>query len=231
MARSVSRKRASRDGETATGLAYVELKRLIHTNALVPGQMILQQDLARRLGVSRTPSREALIRLDAEQLLEIRPRRGVLVVPITLADLADIYDSLAALEAHAARSAVERGVSAEALARLSTAHTAMKRALEAGNLAAWVQADETFHKIVVGASGNARLGRIVNALWERLARVRVRMADIRPMPAASNRDHAALLAAIRRRQAERAFEVHLRHHRRSAAAMLDVLSRHGVSVL
>ena len=102
-----------------TRRAYDELKRRILDNELPPGSQALEQQAAEWLGMSRTPVREALIRLAQEGMIEVRPRHGMRVLPIAIADLREIYDLLAGLEATAVDIIARRGLQpAEAAERL-----------------------------------------------------------------------------------------------------------------
>ena len=227
-AREPKRSRKPRSDEvTATDHAYAEIKRRINVNELPAGLLIKQHVLAEMLGLSRTPVREALIRIAEEGLVEIRPRYGVLIRPFTLDELAGIHDVLMVLEAHAARRVEEQGAAPEALAEMDAAQAVMVAAVARQDIAAWVKADEAFHKLLAKECGNAQLSRLVHGLWDQLKRVRNRTQKHREMPVASNRDHVNLLHAIRRRNAQRAFDVQLEHRMRGAAGLLDLLKRNG----
>jgi DNA-binding GntR family transcriptional regulator len=96
------------DGATAPGRvfsadrAYTEVRRRIIENEMPAGSVVLEQDLAQELGMSRTPVREAMIHLAKEGLVEVRPRHGFRVLPISAKDMVDIYEILTALESTAA---------------------------------------------------------------------------------------------------------------------------------
>ncbi len=212
---------------SATDHAYAEIKRRINANELSAGMTVKQDELAGMLKLSRTPVREALIRIAEEGLVEIRPRHGVLIRPFTLDELSGTYDVLMVLESHAARRVAEQGATVEVMAALEAAHKDMETAVEEKNIAAWIKADETFHRHLAKACGNIQLAKIVDALWDRLKRVRNRTEQHRAMPVASNRDHANLIHAIRRRNAQRAFDVQLQHRLRGRAGLLELLSSKG----
>lgn len=220
--------RNSGSGVQATAIAYAELKRRINANELAAGRMYKQDEIAAMLEISRTPAREALIRLAEEGLVEFRPRHGVCIRLVSIDELAGTYEVLTMLEAQAARRLAERGASAEGLARLELAHRSMEAALHNREIAAWIDADEAFHKVLVSECGNEPLRRIVHALWDRLRRVRHMTRSLRTLPANSNRDHANLIRAIRRREAQKAFDVHHKHRQDAMTAMLALLDHHGI---
>ena len=96
--------------ETAAGRAYAALRAQVLDGTLPAGTMVLEGELAAALGLSRTPVRQALVRLADEGLIELRPRHGMRVRPIAADDMREIYQVLTALEASAARLCAERGV-------------------------------------------------------------------------------------------------------------------------
>lgn len=219
------------DRSNATAFAYTELKRLIHANKLTPGRTFLQQALAELLKVSRTPVREAVIRLAEEKLVEIRPRYGVYVRPFSHVELTEAYDLLAALESHAALRVAEKGPSEAFLKRLDALHETMEAAAAANDVPGWVAADESFHKEIVAAAGNALLRATVDATWERLSRARLLTLDMRSISQASNREHAAVLAALKKRDGRKAYEAFLKHRERAAQDFIETLKRRGVAAL
>jgi DNA-binding GntR family transcriptional regulator len=226
--------RASAPSDVATGgtrnntlHAYQEIRRQILADEMPAGSQHLEQDLAERLKMSRTPIREALIRLAEEKLVEIKPRHGVRVLPISLKDMADIYEVLTELEALAARRAAERGLSADELADLDTAVAAMDNALQHNDLIAWSQADADFHARLIAAGGNARLESAVRMCLDQVHRARRYTLNLRPKPKTSNDDHRAVVAAIRARDATRARTIHHRHREQAGRLLLSLLSENG----
>lgn len=211
---------------TLVARAHDEIKRRIMANRLGPGQQVLEQDLAAELGMSRTPLREALIRLEQEGLVEVLPRRGMRVLPISLRDMAEIYELLTALEARAAERLAERKPTARQVAPLARAVARMDAALETGNLKAWAHADDAFHRNLVTLAGNRRLAEMARTLFDQAQRARMATLHLRPWPKQSNKDHRALLRAILRGDARKAGEIHTRHRRRAGAMLLAMLKRH-----
>ena len=101
--------------------AYRELKRRILDNELSPGENLLEQEIAAELGMSRTPAREAMMRLANEGLVEVKPRHGMRVLPISADDMKEIYLVLTSLESTAAAEVAKRGLTAEEFAALEKA--------------------------------------------------------------------------------------------------------------
>lgn len=230
----MGRKRRSRgktrggEGQNATDRVYALLKNRIQNNVLAVGRTYLQDEIALRFSVSRTPAREAIIRLASENFVQIRRRKGILVKPITSPDIAQMCETLAVLEALATRRIAAQGASPHLMRRLEKQHDAMTAAVAKRDMRSWIRADERFHKELVAGAGNDELARVTGTLWDRLKRVRRKTARLREPPAQSNRDHENLLAAIRRRNPERAFELQERHHARFVKLIEGLLDEHGI---
>lgn len=222
---------AAGERSNATKHAYIELKRLIHEGRLQPGRTFLQQALAEMLNVSRTPVREAVIRLAEDGLVEIRPRYGVYIRPFTLHELKETYDVLAALESYSAMRAATRKLSPSAEQRLASHHKAMEAAAATKDVGGWIKADEAFHKEIATESGNTHLGSIVSGLWERLSRARLLTTPMRSISLQSNAEHASILSAIAKGEDRKAFDLMSQHRERAAIEMIDSLRCRGVSEL
>jgi DNA-binding GntR family transcriptional regulator len=219
-----------------TRRAYDELKRRILDNELPPGTQALEQQAAEWLGMSRTPVREALIRLEQEGMVEVRPRHGMRVLPIAIADLRDIYDLLAGLEATAADILARRGLNAAEAAELEGLLTEMTGALQHDgltpeNLLRWAEGDARFHRRLVEMSCNQRLIMMVETIREQSHRARMATLRLRPKPVCSNEEHAAVVAALRRCDAETAVRLTRSHRLRSARLLVDLLEHHGLDQL
>ncbi|MEM7614962.1 MAG: GntR family transcriptional regulator, partial [Pseudomonadota bacterium] len=182
--------------QTRTQYAYDQLKAMIMDNSLAAGASFLEQTLAERLGVSRTPLREAAQQLQTEGFVTIRPRLGVLIRPISARDMAEIYDLLTILEPHAARLLAQRDLGPECRAELQGSVFEMDHALRAMDLKAWALADRAFHKQLIDLCGNSRLRDIVSGLWDQVHRARISTLGDRDDLATSNDDHRALLDLI-----------------------------------
>ena len=114
--------------------AYREIRRRILVNEMPADTQYLEQELADALGMSRTPVREALIRLSDERLVEVRPRHGARVLPVSVHDMREIYEVMTELEAVAARKVAERGLSEADIGRLQQSVDDMDAALARDDL-------------------------------------------------------------------------------------------------
>lgn len=211
--------------------AYNEIKRLILDNELPSNTIMLEQELAELLEMSRTPVREALIRLSNEGMVEVRPRHGMRVLPLSANDMTEIYDILTALEAKAAEIVATRGLTKKQLKQLTNSADDMDTALANNDLTGWGNADENFHRLLVEFSENQRLINIVNTFWDQSHRVRMLTLHLRPKPTKSNLDHRKVIEAIKKQDPELARNTHREHRRKSGKMLVELLKKNGIATL
>ena len=217
----------ARNGNS-TQQAYEALRHKIIESELAPGSYLLEQELALMLGVSRTPIREAAIRLQGEGLVEIVPRHGVRIVPTSVTDISDIYQVLISLESTAAGLVASRAD--VDLSPLEDACRQMTDALQAQDMQAWAVADEAFHEALIQLGGNARLAQIVTNCRDQVHRVRRFTQQMRPhpQPAKSIAEHYQIIDAMRRGDAARASRLYRAHRLRGWREQTAVLQQHGI---
>ena len=205
--------------------AYQQMRRRILDNLWAPGQQKLEQEIALELGMSRTPVREALIRLANEGLVEVIPRRGMRVLPVSPNDMKEIYEVLGALESAAAEMLAARRPAESELKPLITATKAMEKALARDDLDAWAAADESFHEQLVTMAGNKVLADTVFAYWDRAHRARMFSLRLRPKPVNSTKEHMALVDRLREGDAAGAAKVNREHRQRTSRELLVIFER------
>ncbi len=209
----------------ATEMAYSTLKAMIMDNKLQPAASYLESELAEQLGISRTPTREAMLQLERDGFVEVRPRHGMRVLPISATDMREIYEILTELEPLAAELAAERGPLEQELREMHDCVDAMDEALSRDALEDWARADDRFHTLLAESSGNKRLERVLGNFADQVYRARMATLRMREKPVRSNHDHRELLACLERGDAKAAREVH-RRHRKNAGQMLVGLLEH-----
>ena len=207
---------------TRVDSAYERLKSDILTGALPPGFQAPEPDIADRLGMSRTPVREALIRLEAEKLVDLIPRRGARVVPISPGDLCEIFDILAVLEELAARSAAKKGVPPELQEEIGRINLQSEQALASRNMDCWAELDDNFHRRIAECGGNARLETQISGFLDQVFRANSMLLRLNKAPASNAPDHKALFEAILSSDIERAGKL-ARDHRANALKTMKVL--------
>jgi DNA-binding GntR family transcriptional regulator len=220
-----------RQRRSFTEQAYREIRRQILDNEMPAGFQITEQDLALRLRMSRTPTREALVHLAGEGLIEIWPRHGMRVKHVSVADLREIHHILGALEVAAARLAARRKLPADQARALRRSVADMERTAEAGDMRAWVVADTDFHRALAEASGNRRLADTAATYWNQVHRLRMITLRMREKPTASNRDHQAVVEAILKGDSDTAARLHREHWDWSGEMLIDLLEKHGIHSL
>lgn len=209
--------------------AVKELRALIFTGELAPGSDHLESELAERLGMSRTPVREASLTLEAQGLLEMRPRKGVRISPISVEDMREIYDVLTQLESLAAERAAQAGYNEDDLRALGQSITDMTDAIDRTDLETWATADEAFHRELVTLGKNKRVVTIFETLSDQVRRARAVTLHARPLPTKSNDDHMAVYQAILARDADTARERHFQHRKHAKQVLVDLLEKLGLS--
>lgn len=192
------------------------LRTAIVRGALRPNERLIEAELAERLGVSRTPIREALQRLAADGLVLSR-RRGWVVRAHTLDEIREIYEARAALEGYAARLAAARA-SDDALAAVVAAQQAAQQSLT-GSREALVEANDQFHAAVIAAAGNRQLADLLDRNHGYAFNYRLAATYTDAEAAEGEAQHADLAAALLARDPDRAGAI-MRDHIERALAMI-----------
>jgi DNA-binding GntR family transcriptional regulator len=146
---------------------YDYLRDQLNTGGLRPGAFIDLNELAGRLGVSRTPLRDALLQLEVEGFVTILPRRGIRVNDLTLDDIRHIYEIVGALEASALAIAGS-SLGPDAIRRMKEHNQAMARAVENDDFEDFYAHNLAFHDVYLEGCGNTRLAALVRTLKQRL---------------------------------------------------------------
>jgi len=209
-------------GETVrrsrTEIAADRLREMIVTGALPPGRHLAEVALARRLGVSRTPVREALKLLAREGLVEIEPHRGARVAPLRLDELARTVEVMRALERLVGTLAVARA-GAEEVAAVCRAHREMMAAWRRRQLEAYFAANQAVHLGLVRATGNPVLCETYGRLNARIRRYRF-MANLDPHRwAEAVAEHERILELFLAREGEALGELLAEHLDHKLAAL------------
>ncbi|TSD65646.1 GntR family transcriptional regulator [Aeromicrobium piscarium] len=156
-----------------TERAYRVVKERLLSGELVGGSMTSEGEISAQLGISRTPVREAFLRLEAEGLLRLFPKRGALVVPVSAVEADDVLEARLLVETHAGRTATELPPAAHRrlVELLSELLAAQEGAVLDGDLAGYAALDARFHQEIVEAGGNEVLRRFSVGLRERQQRM------------------------------------------------------------
>ena len=154
--------------EAAAHRAYVFVKERLLDGRYPGGTLLSENRLAKDLDIGRTPVRQAFLQLEGEDLLELYPRRGALVKPISASEADDVLEARLLIEKHCARRAAVQGP--ELASRLRDLLVQQERAL-ARTATDFIRADRDFHRAIVAANGNQILTRQYDRLRDRLQRI------------------------------------------------------------
>ena len=153
-------------------VVFKTLRQAILKGELEPGERLMEIQLAERLGVSRTPIREAIRKLELEGLVLMIPRKGAEVAKISENNLRDVLEVRRSLEELAIDLACQR-ITEEELDELNKAEVDFKAAIENGDAMQIAQTDESFHEIIYNSTKNQKLVQILNNLREQMYRYRL----------------------------------------------------------
>lgn len=210
------------DARSLADQAYYRIRELIVSLELAPGSLISERELQERLGVGRTPVREALRDLARESLVEVYPRRGMFVSRVDVGDLAGLSEVRAVIESHAARLAAERATNAdrEAIAELLDELNAVEGEHGERTL---IDLDQRIHRHVYRCTHNPFLEATLNEYYVLTLRIWFLALDrvVRLEDAVG--EHRQLLEAIRDRDPARAEQAMRRHVDGFEQAMRRVL--------
>ncbi len=224
---------------TQTVKAQLELRKLVLSGELAPGDRVSELQMVDRLGVSRTPVRMALVRLEEEGLLEAIPSGGFAVKAFTEREVLEAIEIRGTLEGLAARLAAERGVGRGEIERASRCLDALDDVLRTASgdvdLSRYVALNAQFHDLLIGLAGSEALGRQIQracalpfASPSALVPVQSSATGGRHILAIAQDQHRCVLAAIERREGSRA-EAIMREHARIAHRNLELaLSSQGM---
>ncbi|MFE4693350.1 GntR family transcriptional regulator [Streptomyces sp. NPDC056749] len=203
-------RRADPKPPPAAERVYAHIKEAVLDRRYEGGTLLTEGDLAEAVGVSRTPVREALLRLEVEGLIKLYPKKGALVLAVSAQEISDVVETRLLVEEFAARKAVP--ASAQLIARLEQLLEEQRELAEVGDLAAVSVKDRCFHAEIVKNAGNEILSRLYDQLRDRQLRMGVAVMEAHPGRIAANiTEHGELLDAIRAGDAEGAAQVVRRH--------------------
>jgi len=174
---------------------YRSLRKWIVEGNLTPGEQLKDKELAAQLGVSRTPVRESLRKLEDEGLVETAANRWTRVSPIAIEDAERIYPIVQKLEELALTLAFSK-LSASHVQKMTAANERLRQVLESNDIFAAVQADESFHQTLIDVADNAELSALLKQLKTKYKRIELAYFSEANLLSASFEEHRALILAI-----------------------------------
>ncbi|HJA12516.1 MAG TPA: GntR family transcriptional regulator [Candidatus Mediterraneibacter merdipullorum] len=205
-------------------VVFKTLRRAILRGELKPGERLMEIQLANKLGVSRTPIREAIRKLELEGLVLMIPRKGAEVAEITEKNLRDVLEVRCALEDLAVQLACER-ISKEKIKELRAAAAHFRDSLGSDDITEIAEADEAFHDVIFAATENKRLVQLLNNLREQMYRYRIEYLKKKECHPQLLEEHATIIKAIEEHDKEKATQITSQHINNQVDTVADTLRR------
>ena len=202
-------------------MVFESLREAIILGRLKPGERLMEIQLAEEMGVSRTPVREAIRKLELEGFVVMVPRKGAYVAGISVKDIVDVFEVRAALEGLAAGLAAER-ITGEEMDLLERSLLKIN-AVGGGDIDAAVEGDISFHDIIYRASRNQRLVQIITHLQEQLLRFRMTSLSQPGRVKVALDEHKKIVEAISDRNVELAQTLATEHIENAEQSLLNAL--------
>ncbi len=200
----------------------------IINGTLGPGDSLEENAISERFKVSRTPIRQALRELAARGLIELRPRKGGVVVSISLNELSDMLEALGELEALCCRISAER-MSAVQKKQLELVHLQSLECIERGDEEAYLEQNAKFHQLICAGAHNHSLTDSIDKLRTRLNQFRAAQSGVERRLAVSHDEHAAVIAAILASDPERSYLAMRDHANRLSVHVLELIRERQIS--
>ena len=203
-------------------VVFNTLRQAILRVELKPGERLMEIQLANKLGVSRTPVREAIRKLELEGLVLMIPRKGAEVADISEKSLKDVLEVREALEELAARLACDK-ITKEGINRLKEAAQDFRSALKSNDITQMAEADVRFHDVICNATENQKLGQLLNNLREQMYRYRIEYLKDQQVYEKLLSEHEEIIRHIEKGEKDEAARVVSRHIENQAQAVADVI--------
>ena len=187
-------------------LVFTTLRQAILKGELLPGERLMEIQLAEKMGVSRTPIREAIRKLEREGLVIMVPRKGAEVAGISEKMLRDVLEVRMTLEKLALRLAFKRQ-GTDLIEKLEAAEQAFQDAIEGEKLIDMAEADEQFHFLIYEAADNDKLRELLNSLKENMYRYRLEYLKDENYRRSLMEEHNAIIEAFKANDLEKGLEV------------------------
>lgn len=203
-------------------VVFNTLRQAILRGELKPGDRLMEIQLANKLGVSRTPIREAIRKLELEGLVLMIPRKGAEVAEITEKSLRDVLEVRRALEELAVQLACEK-ITKEEIRELERVAKEFQQVVNSSDITEIAEVDVCFHDIIYTATDNQKLIQLLNNLREQMYRYRVEYLKRDGVFPQLIAEHEAIIRHIENNEKEKATEVMCRHIDNQVETVIDVI--------
>ena len=210
-------------------VVFETLRDAIITQVLKPGERLMEIQLADEMGVSRTPVREAIRKLELEGLVVMVPRKGAYVAGVSMKDIHEVYEVRSALEMLAVTLAAERITEEEldALERQVLRESEEEDKKESSDLSSIIYIDSSFHDIIYQAAHNQRLVQFISILQEQLQRFRAASLSKPGRSKTALEEHKKIVEALSERNGELASQLAREHIENAENAMICQMEERG----
>lgn len=205
-------------------VVFHTLREAILKGDLKPGERLMELQLAAKLGVSRTPIREAIRMLEQEGLAVTMPRKGAEVARMTLKDMEDVLEIREALDELAVRIACEK-ITEEQLKKLIAVKEEFETETKSGDLKKIAESDVRFHDIIYEATGNPKLVTMLNNLREQVYRYRVEYIKNPENYPVLIAEHEAIVDGVKNHDAKKARDAMREHVANQAVAVKEIIQK------
>jgi len=215
-------------GATAAETVLQELRSALTTGHLLPGQQLIQEDLASDLGVSRVPIRESLKILEGEGQVTYHPNRGYFVTELSADDLIELYRIREILEAEALAEALAKAVvevSDADIADIEAILSKVNEAAKSGDVAVLTETNRAFHFAIIELSGMNRLSRLIRQLWDASDIYRTVYFRDPVNRERIHSEHQEIMDALKSRDAQALIRAQNNHREHAVQALTTVISR------
>lgn len=203
-------------------VVFNTLRQAILRGELKPGERLMEIQLANKLGVSRTPIREAIRKLELEGLVLMIPRKGAEVADITEKSLMDVLEVRKALEELSVRLTCDR-ITKEEIGELKVAAEGFRETLNSDDITEIAEADVRFHDVIYAATKNQKLIQLLNNLHEQMYRYRIEYLKNEEVYPKLLREHDEIISRISRGEQEEAVRIVCEHIDNQVNAVMDVI--------
>jgi len=200
------------------------LRDMIATGNLKEGDKINENELCSRLGVSKTPLREALRVLSVEGLVDLIPNRGAFVTQPEFTEIREMFDVMILLEGFCARTACEK-MSSKDFAQLEKLHAQLEQKVINRDQEGYIRINNKYHSFIQELAGNRSLNQIIDGLRKRILLYRFKSLNAQGRMTESIQEHRELMEVFRKRDHRKA-EVLMQVHLRKQLAALENLAQH-----
>lgn len=192
---------------------FETLRKAIINGDIKPGERLMEVALAEQMGVSRTPVREAIRRLEAEGLVTMIPRKGTHVSEVTVKDIMDVLEVRAALD-RLATGLAAKNIKPNHIKTIENIHKQFLNCVDKNNIEGAIRKDIEFHDVIYSIAGNPRLITVSSSLREQICRFRVMYMSDSIIAENVGQEHGEMLDALRSNEDKRAAELaeqHIKH--------------------